>query len=74
MAFIEVRYRVDLIESERGWGQRVDDQKYFDSIEEAEEYAATFNSQNNLNYVPDWYMYAANPVMEQIHVSRPHIS
>lgn len=52
------RYRVDVIESERGWGQRLEDVKFFDTEIEAKDYIDEFNKDNNLDYVPDWYMYA----------------
>lgn len=51
-------YRVDIIESERGWGSKVDDVKYFDTMESAKEFCKTFNARNNLDVVPDWYMRA----------------
>ena len=51
-------YRVDIIESERGWGSKVDEVKYFDTMESAKEFCKTFNTDNNLDYVPDWYMRA----------------
>jgi len=53
-----VSYRVDIIESERGWGQKLDEVLYFDNEAEALEYARNFNSRNNLDHVPDWYMRA----------------
>lgn len=56
------RYRVDVIESERGWGQKIDDQVYFDTLEEAKAYQKEVNSKNNLDYVPDIYWRAENPV------------
>jgi hypothetical protein len=52
------KYPVELIESERGWGQRLDETKEFDTEGEALEYIKQFNAKNNLTYVPDWYMYA----------------
>ena len=55
------RYRVDIIESERGWGQRIDDVKFFDDLEEAEQFVENYNKKNNLPVVPDWYMYATSP-------------
>ena len=55
------RYRVDIIESERGWGQKVDDVKFFDTLEEAETFVKEYNAKNNLPYVPDWYMFADRP-------------
>jgi hypothetical protein len=63
---IEVRYRVDLIESERGWGSKIDETRYFDDLKVAEDFVTDFNSQNDKNYVPDWYMYATEPVMEPV--------
>lgn len=51
-------YRVDIIESERGWGQKIDETKYFDNEAEAREFVKQYNSKNNLDYVPDWYMRA----------------
>ena len=54
-------WKIFLIESERGWGQRVDDVLKFDTREEAVKYKDEFNSKNNLDYVPDWYMYADGP-------------
>ena len=56
------RYRVDIIESERGWGQKVDDVKFFDDEEAANSFVEEFNKDNNLDYVPDWYMRANTPV------------
>lgn len=52
------KVRVEVIESERGWGQKVDDVIDFDSYEEAERYCMEFNAQNDEMEVPDWYMYA----------------
>jgi hypothetical protein len=47
------------IESERGWGAKVDEVLQFNTKDEAEQFVEKFNSQNDLDYVPDWYMYAA---------------
>lgn len=63
MATIQVKYRVDLIESERGWGSKIDESKYFDELPEAEAFVVEFNSANNELTAPDWYMYATNPTM-----------
>lgn len=54
----EFKFKVALIESERGWGQKVDEVKSFDSYSEAEVFIKEFNSKNNEDVVPDWYMYA----------------
>ena len=51
-------FRVDLIECERGWGQKIDETKYFDNEVEARRYVAEFNAKNTETRVPDWYMYA----------------
>jgi hypothetical protein len=59
IAHIPQAYRVDIIESERGWGQKVDESIYFDNEAEARQYAIDYNRKyNNLDYVPDWYMRA----------------
>ncbi len=53
-----VKIKVLLIESERGWGSKVEDVKEFDTLAAAEEFIDEFNSVNDLEEVPDWYMYA----------------
>ena len=52
------KVKVEVIESERGWGQKVDEVLEFDTLEEANDYIKKFNSGNNLPVTPDWYMYA----------------
>lgn len=52
---------VDLIESERGFGQKKDSTKAFKTLEEAEAFVKEFNSINDKPYVPAWYMYAKGP-------------
>lgn len=52
------KYRVDIIESERGWGSKVIDMLYFDTEEEAKTHIKSVNAKNNLDYVPDYYIYA----------------
>jgi len=52
-------YQVDIIESERGWGSKVDETLYFDNQAEAVKYAEDYNKKyNTATEVPDWYMYA----------------
>ena len=52
-------YRVDIIESERGWGQKIDETIYFDNEEEAKAYVRNYNLEHNTaTEVPDWYMMA----------------
>lgn len=53
-----VKHRVDIIETERGWGSKIDRIEYFDSKADAEEFVKEFNSKNTDTLVPDWYMYA----------------
>lgn len=58
MAEVKKTFEVEIIESERGWGQKVDERKYFETAEEADAFCKEYNSKNNLPRVPDWYMYA----------------
>jgi hypothetical protein len=56
---IPTAYRVDIIESERGWGSKIDETIHFDNEAEARKYVTDYNTKyNNLDYVPDWYMRA----------------
>lgn len=50
--------QVPVIESERGWGQRVDDHMVCLTVEDAKAFIKEFNAKNNEPSVPDWYMYA----------------
>lgn len=51
-------FKVTVIESESGWGQRIDDHMVCLSIEDAKNFIQEFNSENDLPNIPDWYMYA----------------
>ena len=52
----EVKFTFIIIESERGWGQKVDEVIEFDTEEEADKYVETHNAKNNLDRkVPDIY-------------------
>ena len=53
-----LKIRVCIIESERGWGSKIDEMKYFDTLEEAEAFCKHYNQFNTDLVVPDWYMYA----------------
>ena len=55
-------WEVDIIESERGWGSKVDETKYFTDKQSATEFVVKYNAKNDQTYVPDWYMYAENPI------------
>ena len=54
----EKEYKVVIIESERDYGQKIDETKYFYTEDEAKNFVKEYNSKNNLNKTPDWYMYA----------------
>lgn len=55
---VEKNYKVIIIESERDYGQKIDEIKYFESEDIAKGFVKEFNSKNNLTKTPDWYMYA----------------
>jgi hypothetical protein len=56
----EVLYTAVLIESERGWGQRVDEVREFKTEKARDNFIKKFNAQNTAPSAPapDWYMYA----------------
>lgn len=58
MALKEIKYTAIIIESERGWGQRIDETKEFDTAEERDKFIKEYNSKNTDAVVPDWYMKA----------------
>jgi hypothetical protein len=52
-------HKVEIIESERGWGSKVDEILYFKTEAEAKKYVAEYNAKyNNEPTTPDWYMIA----------------
>ena len=51
-------YRVVIIESERGWGSKVDEVKYFSDAPSAVEFCQNYNKDIMSGEVPDWYMIA----------------
>ena len=52
-------HKVFIIESEAGWGQRVDEIMEFDTKEEAEKYVKDYNGRyNTADSAPSWYMRA----------------
>lgn len=50
--------KVIIIESERGWGQKVDEVREFPTREEAIAFCDDYNKDNPKDHVPDWYMQA----------------
>ena len=68
----EIMWKVAIIESERGWGSKVDEVKSFDTYEAAIEFQKKFNAPNDEDYaktgkVPDWYMQAEDPYRVKHH-------
>lgn len=57
MALVNVKFRVKMMESERGWGQHYWDED-FDTREEAESRMNHVNSLNKSVFPPDYYMQA----------------
>lgn len=63
-------WKVTIIESERGWGQRVDEVKEFETYENAKKFQIKFNAVNNEDHVPDWYMLAYDPVFDSTEIDK----
>ena len=55
------KFRVNVIESERGWGQTRDSID-FDTMEQAIVYRDKINAENKPGPVPDWYMVAEKEI------------
>ena len=55
------RWRVDIIESERGWGTKIIDIKFFDKETEAKDFQKETNKDNPGHFVPDYYIQAEDP-------------
>ena len=53
-------FKVEIIESERRWGSKVDDYMICLTEEEAKNFKEEFNSFNISVSVPDWYMAATS--------------
>lgn len=61
----KVFYRVDIIESEAGWGSSVDESIYFVEKVDAEKYVKDYNGKyNTASKAPSWYMAASGPVAD----------
>jgi hypothetical protein len=67
---MNAKYEVCIIESERGWGQRVDEVKHFDSKIDADKFVKDYNAKNTSPVVPDWYMYASEPKLVDLDQKR----
>lgn len=56
---IKSKVLVEIIESEKGWGQKVDEVKEFQTLPDAVKFIDEYNNSYNAEEsVPDWYMYA----------------
>ena len=68
----KVKTKVYIIESEAGWGSRVDETKEFDSREEAIEFCKKYNDEHNppRDQTPEWYMYARLAGQKQYNMIR----
>lgn len=53
-----MKIKVLIREFERGWGNKIDEIKEFDTLQEAIDFCYTFNRENKLVVAPDWYMTA----------------
>lgn len=63
----EKPWAVDMLESERGWGNRIDETVRFETEELAQAYVTEYNTRfNSSPTVPDWYMVALSPVYRPI--------
>lgn len=54
----DFKFKVNIIESEKGWGQKIDEVKEFDDYDEAVRFIKAENAKNNRDTVPDLYWYA----------------
>lgn len=52
-----MKYRIRLMESERGWGQEFWNE-YYDTEQEARERIRIVNAKNTAEVAPDWYIAA----------------
>ena len=51
-------FKVQIIKSERGFGQKVDEELFFETEEKAIYFCSEYNKKNNNSITPDWYMKA----------------
>lgn len=60
MARIDLKeiHKVVVIESERGWGQKIDETLYFDNEVEAKAFVKKYNEKLPDGPAPEWYMMA----------------
>ena len=58
-------FLVTVIESERGWGKKIDDYMVCQNEDDAKIFIYEFNLENNKVVVPDWYMMAESKLIEK---------
>lgn len=51
-------FKVNIIESERGWGRKIDSVKEFPTEKQAKDFIKEYNKDNTSESAPDWYMQA----------------
>lgn len=56
-----LKYRINVMESARGWGQKFWTED-FDTFEEAKTRIAVINSWNTATLAPEWYMVAEDTI------------
>jgi hypothetical protein len=56
-----VKYQIQVVESERGWGREYW-QEVFDTYDEAKARIKEINDQNTSLTAPDWYMQAEQTI------------
>ncbi len=56
-----MKYRIFLVESERGWGQERWHEDY-DTYDAAKERIRSVNAKNTASHAPDWYMCAEDRI------------
>jgi hypothetical protein len=57
-----MKFQVTVIESERGWGQKIDEVREFNSADKAWKFYDEVNSRNTERTAPDIYWQAQPPV------------
>jgi hypothetical protein len=65
----KMQFVVPMLESERGWGSKIDGYAGpFDSYEAARAFEKAYNKlHNNKDITPDWYIVAPDPVEYKSH-------
>ncbi len=59
---MKTAYFVPVIESESGWGSKVDDYMVCPTLEKAKEFVVAFNAENYQIVAPEWYMRADDSI------------